>query len=79
MKKDVHYIGQTKDLMKRLDVHNSSKARWTKRYQPWEIVYSEVCDTRSEAMKRERFLKTKNDIKEFLNNLDKTRLAESSR
>jgi putative endonuclease len=52
-----YYIGQTKDLEKRIRIHNSLKARWTKRYQPWELVHSEIYLTRSEAIKREMFLK----------------------
>jgi len=61
-----HYIGQTKDLIKRLEFHNSSQARWTRRYQPWELVYKEEYETRTEVMNRELELKKQKDIKKFL-------------
>ncbi len=60
------YIGQTKDLDKRIEWHNSSRARWTKRYQPWAIVYTESFDKRSDAIKREKELKDLKNIKQFL-------------
>jgi putative endonuclease len=56
-KENIYYIGQTKDPVKRLIHHNSTHARWTKRYQPWEMIYKEEMKTRSEAMKREKYLK----------------------
>lgn len=31
------YVGQTKDLKKRLKHHNSGKVDHTKKYLPWEI------------------------------------------
>jgi len=62
-----YYIGQTKDLVKRLDWHNSSRARWTKRFQPWVLVHSETFQSRSEAIVRERQLKALKNVKQFLN------------
>ena len=59
---DVYYIGSTQDVLKRIEVHNSSRAKWTKRYQPWFLEYSEDYETRSEAVKRERFLKSQKGI-----------------
>jgi putative endonuclease len=65
---DKYYIGQSEKLHERLKWHNSPRARWTKRYQPWELIFSESFDTRSEAMKREKELKELKNIKLFLNN-----------
>jgi len=62
-----YYIGQTNDLVKRLDWHNSSRARWTKRFQPLILIYSESFTYRSEAIVRERELKALKNIKQFLN------------
>ena len=61
-----HYIGQTKDLKVRLEFHNSSKARWTKRFQPWKLAYTEEFATRSGSMRRETELKKIKNIKQFL-------------
>ena len=55
---DEIYIGQTNDLEYRLEKHNSGKSRYTKRYIPWEVVYFEEFETRTEAMKSEKELKS---------------------
>jgi putative endonuclease len=46
------YIGSTDDLQKRLDIHNKDKARSSKGYRPYVIVYTEEFQTRSEAYKK---------------------------
>jgi putative endonuclease len=53
-----HYVGQTANLQVRLSQHNSGESRYTKNRGPWAIIYSEEYNTRSEAMRRERYLKT---------------------
>ena len=60
------YIGSTSDLDKRIKLHNSPRARWTKKYQPWVLIYSEEFISRSEAMKRETFLKSLKGIEKKL-------------
>jgi putative endonuclease len=52
------YIGQTSSLEKRIDEHNSGMCRSTKLRIPFKIVYSVTYETRSEAMKREKELKS---------------------
>ena len=54
---DRFYIGQTENLILRLNTHNAGKVKSTKHYIPWELVYFESFDSRGEALKRERFLK----------------------
>jgi putative endonuclease len=53
-----YYIGSTEDLDKRLLHHNSGKVRSTKAFRPWKRVYQEQLENRSEAMKREKYLKS---------------------
>jgi putative endonuclease len=56
---DEIYIGYSTNAKKRLASHNHKRNKsYTKRYQPWKIVFTEEFDTRSEAMRRERELKT---------------------
>lgn len=59
------YIGQTENLEKRLDQHNNpnfnlfGKNAYTKINQgKWNLVYSEEFQTRAEAMRREKALKS---------------------
>ena len=66
---DRYYIGQTNDLSSRIDRHNLGYVQSTKHYLPWELVYSESFKTRTEAMKREKVLKSwksKKKIKELV-------------
>ena len=52
------YTGYTRDLMKRIETHNSGKwAKYTRGRLPVELIYSEIFDTESEARKREYAIK----------------------
>ena len=59
---DKLYKGQTSDLEKRIERHNtheSGSMRYTyKQKGSWRLIFSEEYSTRSEAMKREKFLKS---------------------
>ena len=51
---DTLYCGWTNDLAARLDAHNSGKgAKYTRGRGPLELVYSEACGTRGDALRRE--------------------------
>ena len=52
------YTGSTTDLERRLNEHNSGSHRYTKRYLPWNVVYSEQVAELSVARARERYLKS---------------------
>lgn len=52
------YIGQTKDIKRRLTKHNKGLVRSTKAYKPWKIVYFENYKTLSDARKRENQIKS---------------------
>jgi putative endonuclease len=52
------YIGQTSDIEKRLTEHNSGLCKSTKSRIPFKLIHQEEFKTRSEAMKREKELKT---------------------
>jgi putative endonuclease len=54
----LRYVGQTSDLEKRLNDHNSGESRYTKNRGPWNLAHKESYQTRSEAMRREKFFKT---------------------
>ncbi|MEP9853547.1 GIY-YIG nuclease family protein [Staphylococcus aureus] len=53
------YTGYAKDIEKRVATHNKGQgAKYTKIRRPVELVYQEVFDTKSEALKREYEIKT---------------------
>ena len=51
------YIGQCQNLLERLLRHNNGHTSSTKAKKPWELVYYEEVQTRSEAVRREREIK----------------------
>ena len=56
-KKKLSYVGYSKDLKKRLNLHNSGKGAKFTRGKKWKLVYYEKYDSKSEAMKNEYILK----------------------
>ncbi len=68
---DKIYIGFSPDPEKRLLAHNDSRNDgWTRSFQPWSLVYSEKCTTKTDALKREKQLKSsrgRNFIREMIN------------
>lgn len=55
------YTGATNDLEKRFLEHKSGKGgRYTRSHKPIRLVYSEQLPTKSEALKREKQIKSWN-------------------
>ncbi len=55
---DTLYTGMTNDLQHRLATHNTGKgAKYTRGRGPVEMVYHEVCENYSHALKREYAIK----------------------
>ncbi len=52
------YVGHTKNLARRLELHNLGTVRSTRRRAPFDLVYAEEFSTRGEAVKKEKFLKS---------------------
>lgn len=58
------YSGYTIDLQAREAAHNAGKgAKYTRARRPIKIIYSEVFETKSEAMKREAQVKKWSRVK----------------
>ena len=56
---DKIYIGFTSNIESRLNDHNTLSTKgYTVKYRPWALIYSENCETKKEAMLREKQLKT---------------------
>ena len=72
------YVGQSEDFDSRLASHNAGKVRSTKACRPWRLIHSEVCEIRSEAMKREKWYKSRTGrkrIAELMAELESNRLS----
>ena len=55
---DKYYIGSTSNIENRLLFHNSEKNKiWSKRGQPWGLVFSHEFQTKKEALSAEKFIK----------------------
>ena len=56
---DKIYIGYTSDLKQRFLSHNELAHKgYTVKFRPWKIVYTESFVNKSDALKREKQLKT---------------------
>ena len=60
------YIGSTENLEKRLIEHNAGKTKSIKHKVPFELVYYEAYQTKTQARKREIKLKKNSSEKEKL-------------
>ena len=54
-----YYVGQSNNLQGRLDKHNRGEVRSTKPGRPWVLKYAELVETRSQAVQRERQIKSR--------------------
>ena len=52
------YVGSTDDVSKRFKEHNHGANKFTKGGIPWELIHEEEFSSKSESLKREKFLKT---------------------
>jgi putative endonuclease len=51
------YVGWTTELKRRLAQHNAGRGAKSTRGRHWVLLYSERCETRSDAMSREWHIK----------------------
>jgi putative endonuclease len=70
LKNGKRYVGQiSKDVFIRSHEHNVGSNKWTRANKPFVIAYCEKYNTRTEAIKREHFLKSGQGRK-WLDNLE---------
>ena len=68
---DRYYVGYTNDLERRISEHNRKKGKFTDAGIPWVIVHIESYCTKTEAMEREKYIKSKksrNYLIDLINN-----------
>ena len=74
--KPITYVGYTKNLKKRIELHNSGKGAKFTRGRKWKLIFKKKYKTKSEAMKAEiefkKNISFRNRVKNnFINNVDK--------
>jgi len=53
------YTGFTSNLINRFKSHNKlSNKGFTKKFRPWTVIYVEFFNSKKEAIKKEKFLKS---------------------
>ena len=53
-----YYTGYTKNIELRFEQHNKGLVKSTKDRRPLKLIYFEACLNRSDATRREKYLKT---------------------
>ena len=66
--KPVTYVGYTKDLKKRITLHNSGKGAKFTRGRKWRLIYKENFKSKKEAIFREYYIKNNRSLR---NNIKK--------
>jgi putative endonuclease len=64
-----NYTGFTSNLIERFKSHNHLGTKgYTLKFRPWKVIHVEFFNSKSEAMQREKYLKT-GIGREFIKNL----------
>ena len=65
-KKLTTYVGYTKDIKKRLALHNKGKGAKFTRGRQWKLIYKETFKTKKEAISREYYIKKNRKIRNLI-------------
>ena len=66
--KPITYVGYTKNLKKRITLHNSGKGAKFTRGRKWILIYKELFKTKKEAISREYYIKNNRILRNKLKN-----------
>ena len=56
-RKPVTYVGYTKDLKKRISLHNLGKGAKFTRGRKWKLIYKEIFNSKNKAISIEYYIK----------------------
>ena len=62
--KPVTYVGYTKDLDNRINLHNIGKGAKFTRGRKWRLIYKEKFKSKKEAISREYYIKKNKSLRE---------------
>ena len=66
--KPVTYVGYTKNLKKRISLHNTGKGAKFTRGRKWVLIYKEKFKSKKEAISREYYIKTNRTLRNKIKN-----------
>ena len=66
--KPITYVGYTRDLKKRIILHNTGKGAKFTKGRKWVLVYKEIFKTKNEAISREYYIKKNRVLRNRLKN-----------
>ena len=67
-KKSITYVGYTKDLKKRIVLHNSGKGAKFTRGRKWKLIYKEKFVSKNKAISREYYIKKNRTLRNQIKN-----------
>ena len=62
--KPVTYVGYTKDIKQRINLHNIGKGAKFTRGREWRLIYKEKFKSKKEAISREYYIKKNKSLRE---------------
>ena len=66
--KPVTYVGYTKNLKKRIAMHNSGKGAKFTRGRSWKLIYKEKFRSKNKAISREYYIKKNRTLRNKIKN-----------
>ena len=67
-KKSITYVGYTKDIKKRISLHNSGKGAKFTRGRKWKLIYKEKFSSKNKAILREYYIKKNRILRNQIKN-----------
>ena len=68
-KKSITYVGYTKDIKKRISLHNSGKGAKFTRGRKWKLIYKEKFTSKNKAISREYYIKKNRKLRNQIKNI----------
>ena len=66
--KPLTYVGYTKDIIKRINLHNSGKGAKFTKGRSWILIYKEIFKSKSKAISREYYIKKNRTLRNKIKN-----------
>ncbi len=66
--KSITYVGYTKNLKKRINLHNAGKGAKFTRGRKWKLIYMEKKKSKKEAISREYYIKKNRTLRNKIKN-----------